>query len=270
MSGSTGSPSPFLKWVGGKRQLLRELVVRLPAQFGTYHEPFVGGGALFLALRPAKAVLYESNLRLVRTWRGVRDDVEGVIELLQTYPHDKEFFLGLRRRAIDAGSDVEVGAWLIYLNKTAYNGLYRVNRRNEFNVPFGSYRNPTICDAPNLRACSRALQGVDIVHGDFSLVRERARSGDLVYFDPPYVPLSATSYFTSYTAAGFGAEDQVRLRDLARALKRRGVRVLLSNSSAPFVREIYARGFRLDEVLATRAVNCKADGRGKVAELVMR
>jgi DNA adenine methylase len=263
-------PYPFLKWVGGKRQLLPELLARVPRKFSTYHEPFVGGGALFLALRPAKAVLYDNNLRLIRTWRAVRDNVDDVIDLLSSFPHDRSFYLTLRDRDVDRGSDAEVAAWLIYLNKTGYNGLYRVNSRNRFNVPFGSYRNPTICDAENLRACSAALRAVEVVHGDFELVRDRVTAGDLVYFDPPYVPLSATAYFTNYTADGFGEKDQIRLRDLARYLKRAGVNVLLSNSSADFVRRIYGRGFRLEEVLASRAINCKASGRGKVPELVIR
>ncbi len=262
-------PKPFLKWVGGKRQLLPELLAKLPPSFATYHEPFVGGGALFFAARPNAAVLSDNNLRLVRTWRGIRDDVDSVIALLQTYPHDKDFFLEFRGKAIDSSSDIEVAAWMIYLNKTAYNGLYRVNARNKFNVPFGRYTNPTICDAPNLRSCSKALKGIDILHESFEAVFGRAAPGDLVYFDPPYVPLSATSYFTGYTAEGFGAEQQTLLRDVALRLKTRGVHVLLSNSAAGFVRQLYSTGFSMREVQATRNVNCRAGARGKISELLM-
>jgi len=261
-------PRPFLKWVGGKRQLLPVLLPHVPRRFDTYHEPFVGGGALFFALRPTRAVLSDNNALLVRTWRGVRDHVEDVIRLLKSYPHDKQFFLEMRERDIDAASDVEVAAWFIYLNKTAFNGLYRVNSKNKYNVPFGRYVNPAICDAPNLRACSRALLGVSIEHEDFEAVLGRAKPGDFVYFDPPYVPLSATSDFTSYTAEGFSADDQKRLRDVARELKASGVHVLLSNSSAGFVRDLY-EGFQMEEVLATRHVNCQSDGRGPVVELVI-
>lgn len=263
------NPRPFIKWVGGKRQLLPALLRLAPKKFATFHEPFLGGGALFFALRPKKAVLTDTNQRLVRTWCGVRDNVHSVIELLASYPHDKDFFLALRARDIDAESDVHVAAWFIYLNKTAFNGLYRVNSKNRFNVPFGRYVNPGICDAANLRACSQALQGTEILHRDFASVAGRAEPGDFVYCDPPYVPLSATSYFTSYTAEGFSSADQERLRDLALELKKRKVKVLLSNSGAGFVRELY-KGFALEEVLASRQINCKAEGRGQIVELVMR
>ncbi|MDB4945837.1 MAG: hypothetical protein JWP97_5371 [Labilithrix sp.] len=268
---TTAAPCrPFLKWVGGKRQLLPDLVAHAPRTFGRYFEPFVGGGALFFHLRPRDAVLADSNERLIRTYRAVRDDVEAVIDLLRHYPYDPEFYYQLREVAVDARSDAEVAAWFIYLNRAGFNGLYRVNRANEFNVSFGRYVNPTICDADNLRACSEALQGVDFAVGDFASVVESARRDDFAYFDPPYVPMSATSCFTSYGSVGFGADDQRRLRLTAAKLKKRGVRVLLSNSSAPFVRELYSGGFDLSEVSATRAVNCRADRRGAVKELLIR
>lgn len=260
---------PFLKWVGGKRQLLPELSRRLPAKFGAYHEPFIGGGALFFHLRPPSAYLSDMNVRLIRTYRGVRDDPERVITLLDAWPHDRDFYLALRARPIDQGDDADVAAWMIYLNRTGFNGLYRVNRKNQFNVPFGSYEHPTICDADNLRAVSVALQGVRLEVEDFGAVLGRARPGDLVYFDPPYVPLSATSSFTSYTADGFGLAEQLRLRDVARQLKGRGVHVLLSNSAAPLVDAIYGDGFEKIPVDAARAINCKAAGRGKIRELLI-
>lgn len=261
---------PFLKWVGGKRQLLPDLVSRVPRSFGRYFEPFVGGGALFFHLRPREAVLADANERLIRTYRGVRDDVERVIKLLSGYPYDPEFYYRTRAVPIDLASDVEVAAWFIYLNRAGFNGLYRVNRDNNFNVSFGRYVNPTICDAPNLRACSEALRNVDLVVGDFADAVKDARRGDFAYFDPPYVPLSATSCFTSYAADGFDADDQRRLRTTAAKLKKRGVRLLLSNSSARFVRELYAGAFEATEVFASRAVNCRADRRGVVKELLFR
>lgn len=263
------APRPFLKWAGGKRQLLPHLRAHVPERYGTYHEPFVGGGALFFALRPRRAVLSDTNERLVRTYRGVQQDVEGVIALLQSYPHDKAFFLDKRREPIDACSDVEVAAWMIYLNRTGYNGLYRVNRDNQFNVPFGDYASPSLCDAENLRACARALADARVEHAPFTSVTSRARRGDFVYFDPPYVPLSASSSFTAYTADGFGLAQQAELRDAARELMRRGVHVVLSNSSAPQVFALYTPDFAVTEVLATRMVNCKAEGRGKVKELIL-
>lgn len=261
---------PYLKWAGGKRSMLRHLVPHVPPSYGTYFEPFVGGGALFFALRPEKAVLSDVNRRLVRSYAAVRDDVDAVVELLKTYPYEKEFFLTMRAVRIDDRSDVEVAAWLIYLNRSCFNGLYRVNRDNVFNVPFGRYSNPTICDDVNLRACSERLRGVAILHEPFEIVLGRAAPGDFVYFDPPYLPLSATSSFTGYSADGFGLDDHRRLRDVARELKARGVRVLISNSAAPAARELYAEGFEIEEVLAGRAINARGDGRGRIPELIIR
>jgi DNA adenine methylase len=264
-------PRPFLKWVGGKGHLLPVLRKRVPGGFaGTYHEPFVGGGALFFALRPPRAHLSDNNLRLVRTYRAIRDDVARVVALLAQLPHDKDLFLQLRREPIDECSDdATVAAWMIYLNKTSFNGLYRVNKRNIYNVPFGRYTNPLICDERNLRACCEVLQGVEIHHEPFHSVLDRAIAGDFVYFDPPYIPLSATSNFTSYTEGGFSDADQVRLRDVALELKARDVHVLLSNSSAARVRELYSPGFRKVAVSVPRRVNSRAEGRGVVDELLI-
>jgi DNA adenine methylase len=261
-------PKPFLKWVGGKRQLLPQILARVPRRYGAFHEPFVGGGAVYFALEPARAFLSDSNERLIRTYLGVRDDCERVIEQLARLAHSREVFERLRTRAIDRRPDAEVAAWMIYLNRTGYNGLYRVNSKNQFNVPFGRYARPRICRPENLRACSRALAGAELSVGDFSEVLERAQPGDFAYFDPPYVPLSATSSFTSYTQGGFDPDAQIRLRDVARALKKKKVHVLLSNSSSPHVRELY-RGFDVREVAASRNVNSKAEGRGKIVELLI-
>lgn len=263
------SAKPFIKWVGGKRQLLPELLQRVPGSYGRYFEPFVGGGALFFEMQPRAAALTDVNARLIRTYRGVRNSVEEVIALLDTYPHSEEFFYGLRSAPIDAATDVEVAAWFIYLNRTCFNGLYRVNRKNGFNVPYGRHANPTICDAETLLACSAALQGASLEAADFEQAVADAQPGDLVYFDPPYVPLTVTSSFTSYTADGFGSADQQRLRRVALELKHRGVHVLLSNSSAQMVRELYAEHFVVHEVDARRSVNSKGSGRGSVKELLM-
>ncbi len=263
-------PKPFLKWAGGKRQLLPELLARVPREYGVFHEPFVGGGALFFALRPRRAVLSDSNARLVRTYRAIRDRVDQVIGHLRKYPYDADFYYDLRRLRPDDEQDHVLAAWMIYLNRAGYNGLYRVNARDEFNVPFGRYTNPTLCDAANLRACSRALQNVELRIEDFRGVSERAEPGDFVYFDPPYAPLNPTSSFTSYTRDGFGLAEQASLRDLAWRLKQRGVHVLLSNSSASPIRELYGDRFVVEEVLARRNVNSKASRRGKLVELVIR
>jgi DNA adenine methylase len=261
-------PRPFLKWVGGKRQLLADIRKHLPREFGMYHEPFVGGGAVFFALTPAKAFLSDSNERLVRCYNGIKNGVDEVIDRLSGYRKSRRLFLRMRKQDIDKGSDAEVAAWFIFLNRTGFNGLYRVNSQNQFNVPYGDNRSRVICNAENLRACQRALANADIRHEDFAKVLDRAKPGDLVYFDPPYVPLSATSYFTSYTANGFSGEDQRRLRDAALKLKQRGVHVLISNSSA--AADLYKEDFSLRRVLASRQVNSKADRRGKIAELLIR
>lgn len=263
---------PFVKWVGGKRQILDELRREAPERFSRYHEPFLGGGALFFDLRPKRAFLTDSNERLIRTYRGVQNQVEEVIGLLQEHQvrHNRRYFLTMRARLdVDGQSDAEVAAWFIYLNRTGYNGLYRVNSRNVFNVPPGSYKRPKICDAHNLRACARALRGVRLAVSGFEQVVRRAKPGDFVYFDPPYVPLTRTSSFTDYTSKGFGEAEQTKLRDVARALRDKGVHVLLSNSSAPLVHELYS-DFRRIEVSARRAVNSQGRGRGPVQELLLK
>jgi DNA adenine methylase len=272
------APKPFIKWVGGKRRLVPELLRQAPSRFGRYHEPFVGGGALFFGLaeehagRDRWACISDTNLRLVRTYRAVRDDVEGLVARLRDYAeaHDKDQYYAVRALDVDAMEhDADVGAWFIYLNKTGFNGLYRVNRKGGFNVPMGRYKNPNICDDENLRACSRALQGVDIRHEGYEKAARRAVEGDFVYFDPPYVPASATANFTAYTRDGFGLAEQEKLRDVARDLKKRGVRVILSNSDTPPVRSLYQRGFAKRQVMMTRAVNSRASKRGSVPELLI-
>jgi DNA adenine methylase len=260
---------PFLKWAGGKRQLLSHLRERVPTGHGSYHEPFIGGGALFFDIAPERAVIADFNLRLVRTYTAVRDHTEAVIDLLSTYPNEKPFYLDMRARDIDKASDEEVAAWMIFLNRTGFNGLYRVNQKGGFNVPFGRYKKPNICNSENLRAAAKRLAGVEILHADFRSVEDRVEEGDFVYFDPPYVPASNTASFTAYTKNGFGLADQSELRDLARRLKEKGVSVLLSNSSVPEVHALYAEGFEKIEIFANRAINCNAAKRGKVAEALI-
>ncbi len=271
------TPKPFVKWVGGKRRLLDQLLEEIPGSFTRYHEPFVGGGALFFSLAgrvqlPGRwAVLSDANLRLVRTFRAVRDHVDVLIGKLEEYAkgHTEEQFYEVRALEVDSLDDVDVAAWFIYLNKTAFNGLYRVNRRNRFNVPVGRYAKPNICDVSALRTASAVLQGAEVHHEDFAAAGERAEAGDLVYFDPPYVPASTTASFTTYTRDGFSMEDQTRLRDVAAELKMRDVQVMLSNSDTPEVRDLYRHGFDHKTVLCGRAINCKGGRRGRVGELVI-
>ena len=261
-------PLPFLKWVGGKRQLIPSLERMLPRRMNRYFEPFVGGGALFFHLKPVKAALFDINRELIDTYRSVRDVVEGLIGELRSMPHSEEHFYALRNVRPDELSVVQRAARMIYLNRTGFNGLYRVNREGRFNVPFGRYANPTICDPENLRACSASLKGAEIVSRSFDEIEEIAAPGDFVYFDPPYVPASPTASFTSYAADGFRMADQERLANLFRRLAERGVNAMLSNSDTPITRELYEGCFG-QRVMARRNVNCDPTRRGAVGELVV-
>jgi DNA adenine methylase len=272
----TDQPRPatcLLKWPGGKRQLLPEIREHVPASFGRYLEPFVGGGALFFDVfassgLSAPAYLGDANAELVTTYKAVRDDVEAVIAALRPHErqHSAEHYYATRAQRLR--SESAVAARMIYLNRTCFNGVYRVNRSGGFNVPIGRYTNPIICDADNLRACSRALAGAEIACADFASVMAVAKPGDFVYCDPPYFPVSKTGDFTSFTAAGFTPADQERLADCVRQLKRSGVHVLLSNADLPVVRELY-EGFEMRSVKARRNINSKSDRRGAVDELLI-
>jgi len=268
------TPRPFLKWAGGKTQLVDELMARMPAHFGNYHEPFLGGGALFFKLfregKIRRARISDLNAELIDTYIAIRDYVDQVIHLLAQFPYTQAFYSYLRAQDPWKMDLPQRAARMIYLNKTGYNGLYRVNKKGEFNVPFGRYRSPNYCDAENLRAVSRALQNVVIAQAPFDTVLEYAEAGDLVYFDPPYAPLSSTSKFTAYQANGFSIEDQKRLRDICVELTRRNVNVMLSNSDTGIIRALYAqRRFIQSEVRANRAINCNGDKRGKLTELIV-
>ena len=267
-----GEASPILKWAGGKGQLLTELLQRVPGKFGTYHEPFVGGGALYFALwnrdRIRRAVLSDVNADLIATYQAVRDDVEGVIAALRRHRNEEHYFYEIRALDPAVLPAAVRAARIIYLNKTCFNGLYRVNSRGFFNVPFGDNPGATICDVERLRAASRALADADLRCESFEAVLGRARPGDFVYFDPPYQPLSKTSYFTAYARGGFGEAEQRRLADVFSKLAARGVHALLSNSETPLTRDLYA-GFRRDVVDARRIINSKATRRGKIAEILV-
>lgn len=263
---------PVIRWTGGKKQLLSELQ-KYVLPFKRYYEPFVGGGALFFDTAPSLATLGDVNDRLIRTYTAIRDDVDKVIEEIKKHPRSPARYEQLRQcRDIDTRADHEVAAWFIYLNKNSFNGIYRVNRKGEYNVPYdATKKNPLICDEENLRACAGALKMVKLVAGDFEEVVKEAERGDFVYFDPPYIPLTATSSFTAYAKGPFGPEEQTRLRDLARCLHERGVQVLLSNSSSDKVRKLYGEPpFTLIEVSATRSVNSDPTKRGAIKEFIIK
>jgi len=266
---------PFLQWVGGKRDLLSQCGDFFPKQYKNYYEPFLGGGAVFFHLKPQKAILSDSNAELIRAYEGVRDEPEMVIDILNILKSKHSEDLYMRIRLVDRELDIlkdlsaaEVAARMVYLNQTGFNGLYRVNRRGEFNVPIGSSLNRLICDEDGIRTASNALRKVTIAKSDFEEAVSSAGKGDLVYMDPPYHPVSEYSDFTRYTKEKFYEEDQVRLRDLAADLADRGCKVMLSNSDCPLIRNVY-RGFRVHKVKANRLLNSRAEKRGQVSELLI-
>jgi len=266
--------APFLKWAGGKRQLLGHIEALLPERIDTYFEPFLGGAAVFFRLaagrRFRRAVLADANPELVNCYQAIRDDVDGVVDELRGYRNNRVLYYRVRRRDPAKLSPTARAARLIYLNRCGYNGLYRVNSSGQFNVPFGRYHRPVICDEDRLRTASEALRDVEILCDDFANTLKRVGRRDFVYLDPPYVPLSATASFTAYARRGFGSEDQERLAAVLRALGTRKVPALLSNSDCGTTRELY-RGFeRIDRVPVRRAINSVAHGRGPVDEILVR
>ncbi len=268
------SPRPFLKWVGGKSQLLGQLAAWVPEDYNRYLEPFLGGGAMFFSHLPEQAVLADANDELIDCYTAVRDHLDEVMDELERHRYEKDYYYDVRGWERTDLPLIERAARTIFLNKTGFNGLYRVNSKGLFNVPFGRYSNPTICDRDNLPGCSEALQGVELRHTDFEAMIDDADEGDFVYLDPPYVPLNATANFTAYTAGGFGPEEQRRLAQALVRAHRRGARFLLSNADTPVTRELYADlldepGIDLDIVLARRNVNSNAKRRGRVTEVVL-
>jgi DNA adenine methylase len=300
------APRPFLKWAGGKRQLLPVLRRFYPSLFGTYHEPFLGSGAVFFDLEAQgrlgrrRVVLADTNLDVVGCYRAIAHDVEAVIEHLGQLAREharggSSFYYEVRdhrfnpmrealqqERAGDAHEGAsypaELAAMLIYLNRTGFNGLFRLNARGLFNVPAGRYRQPRICDPDNLRACAATLsrREVELRCQSFEAVLDQAAAGDFIYFDPPYVPLGKSASFTAYTAAGFPGQAHRQLQQIAVTLASRGCHVLLSNSSAPLVRDLYERspeaaraGLRIYHAPARRAINARASARGPITELIV-
>jgi DNA adenine methylase len=268
---------PFLKWVGGKKQLLSQFEVYFPLNYDRYFEPFVGGGAVFFHLwngyrLPENVFLFDNNAELINAYCVVRDELDALIELLATHQknHNKEYYYQIRsldRQDIKL-TDVEKAARIIYLNRTCYNGLYRVNSKQQFNVPIGSYRNPIILYRNVLEAASSALQNVCVEVKDFREVIALAQTGDFFYFDPPYDPVSKTASFTGYTAGSFRDEDQLDLAEIFKELTDKGCLCMLSNSYTPFILELY-RNFNIEVVNARRAVNSDANGRGNIREVVV-
>lgn len=271
-------PKPFVKWVGGKRQLLRqfrELGLYPPDGFNpmtsTYFEPFVGGGAVFFDLLPKKAELSDLNNELVTTYNAIKNDIDALIESLKKHRYEKEYYLKVRAKDPKGLSELEIASRFIFLNRTCFNGMYRVNSKGGFNVPFGKYTNPIICDEKNLRKVSKALQKVTVKNQDYKNVLKKAKKGDFVYFDPPYYPVSKTASFTSYTPDSFLEQEQTELRDTFVELHKRGCFVMLSNSDTPFINELYSsiKGVKVTKVAAGRAINSNGAKRGPISEVLV-
>ncbi|GAX34549.1 DNA adenine methylase [Nodularia sp. NIES-3585] len=264
-------PRPFLKWAGGKSRLISQYIPYFPKQYKTYYEPFLGGGAIFFYLHPPAAILTDINAELITTYRCVRDRVEELIGLLQKHQkwHNKDYYYDVR--ASPGGSDLEKAARLIYLNKTCFNGLYRVNSQGKFNVPLGRYKNPNICPENILRAASAALATAEIKQADFTNILKYATSSDdFVFLDPPYHPISNTSYFTGYNGNSFIEKDQERLRDTCAELASRGVKVMVCNSDCELVRKLYSQiNFKIYPIAASRSINCNIKNRGMINELLI-
>jgi len=271
---------PFLKWVGGKTQLLSQFGKFYPPKYNNYFEPFLGGGAVFFNLTPEKAYLNDVNKSLIGTYKNIKKQPREIIKLLDVLQRDyykrnererENFYYSIREEYnnLTAG-DFRKSSYLIFLNKTCFNGMYRENSEGKFNVPFGRYNKPPILDSENLLAASKALKFTTLTSINFDKAAKRARKNDFIYFDPPYHPLSQTSSFTSYSNNGFSENDQIKLKRVFADLDKRGCFVMLSNSYTAFIRNLYKEYKRFHFiVMANRAINCKAEGRGAIKELVI-
>ncbi|WP_314940163.1 DNA adenine methylase [Porphyromonas endodontalis] len=267
---------PFLKWVGGKRQLMPEIRKMLPRGVANrpYYEPFIGGGALFFDLQPKRAIINDYNEELINVYTVIRDNPNELIEDLRKHENTAEYFYEIRavdRQPLFAHlSKIQRASRIIYLNKTCYNGLYRVNNAGEFNSPFGKYKNPNIVNEPVIKAVSKYLNSpqIQISNGDYELILRDIPINSFVYLDPPYHPISESSNFTGYVQGGWNDGDQLRLRDVCNRLNDNGIKFLLSNSASDFIRDIYS-GYNIHVVQANRAVNSNSSKRGQVDEFLI-
>ncbi len=265
---------PFLKWAGGKRRLLTQIRPFVPKQFDTYFEPFLGAGAVFFDLHSKRAVVNDLNAELINVYRVIQQDLEALLTDLTRHRNEKDYYYAVRDldrcAAFPQLTPVQRASRILFLNKTCFNGLFRVNRHNEFNVPFGRYKNPKICNEVILRAVHQYLTSNDIriYNDDFEAIALQAQAGDFVYFDPPYDPVSDTASFTGYNINGFNREAQIRLKAVTDVLTARGCPVLLSNSATPFIRQLY-REYKLVGMTANRTINSNGKRRGEVHEVLI-
>lgn len=268
--------APVVKWVGGKRQLLDEITPLLPKRISTYCEPFLGGGAVLFSIQPPRAVVNDLNVDLIIVYEVIRDDVESLIESLKKHENTSDYFYSIRdidrdKASYQALTKIEKASRLIYLNKTCFNGLFRVNSSGEFNSPFGHYKNPNIVNEPVLRAVSKYFNANDITFysEDFAKTLGRVRKGGFVYLDPPYDPVSDTASFTGYNKGGFNRNEQIRLKNCCDELTQRGIKFLLSNSATDFIKDLYQE-YDITIVKAKRAISADARKRGAIEEVLIR
>lgn len=267
---------PIVKWVGGKRQLIDEITPLLPGRITAYCEPFLGGGAVLFSIRPPRAIVNDLNADLITVYEVVRDNIEELIASLKKHENTSEYFYAIRdmdrdKERYQAMSGIEKASRLIYLNKTCFNGLFRVNSSGEFNSPFGNYKNPNIINEQGLRAVSAFFNASDITfyREDFAETLNRVEKGGFVYLDPPYDPVSDTASFTGYSKDGFDRNEQIRLKRCCDDLTRRGIKFLLSNSATEFIKDLY-REYNITIVKAKRAINADAGKRGAIEEVLIR
>ena len=268
--------APVVKWVGGKRQLLSEISPLLPKRITSYCEPFLGGGAVLFSIQPSKAIVNDLNSDLITVYEVIRDDVEELIDNLKKHENSSEYFYTIRdmdrnKETYAAMSKVERASRLIYLNKTCFYGLFRVNSSGEFNSPFGHYKNPNIVNEPVLRAVNKYFSSSNITfcNEDFAVTLGRISKGSFVYLDPPYDPVSDTANFTGYNRGGFDRNEQIRLKQCCDELTQRGVKFMLSNSATTFIKELY-KDYDISIVQAKRAINSDASKRGAIEEVLIR
>ena len=266
-------PHPFLKWAGGKRQLISQMKKYFPRNCNRYIEPFIGGGAVFFYMKPKFSIIIDINEELINCYKVIKTNVKELIELLGNHKNEKDYYYSIRALDRDEEkfsklSNIEKASRMIYLNRCCYNGLYRVNSKGEFNVPFGKYNNPNFCDEENLLAVSKALENVSIIHGSFEICLDYAEKGDFVYFDPPYHPISKTSSFTSYTKENFGRDSQQKLFYVFKKLDERDCKLMLSNSYNDYIKNLYNE-YKIIKLNARRAINSNAAKRGNINELLI-
>ena len=269
--------APFLKWVGGKRQIIPEILTHLPKNISSlnYCEPFIGGGALFFHLEPKKAIINDYNDELINVYKVIKNNLEELLLDLKKHQNTSEYFYQIRgvdrQPLFDDLTNVQHASRIIYLNKTCFNGLYRVNSLGEFNSPFGRYTNPNIVNEPVLRAVSKYLNSSDItiLSGDYEKVLNAVTADTFVYLDPPYHPISESSNFTGYVQGGWSEKHQIRLKKACDDLDKKGVKFLLSNSAAPFIKELYSE-YEIHSINANRSINSVGEKRGQIEELLIK